>query len=165
LLGTWSGKGTEVWTPSASNLLQVIVSIQGLILVDEPYYNEAGYGRQKGTSIASENSRLYNEMVVIKMIQSMTKMLSSPHKAFDTQIRQHITKTGHQLMQRYQNWAKLSEICISQSITTAEQLAQSEHLSPDMSLPPFPLLPASHGFCLSLNKAILHFNETLNTFK
>ena len=30
LLGTWSGKGTEVWTLH-SNLLQVIVSIQGKI--------------------------------------------------------------------------------------------------------------------------------------
>lgn len=32
LLGTWSGKGTEVWT-SQSNLLQVIISIQGLYLI------------------------------------------------------------------------------------------------------------------------------------
>ena len=31
LLGTWSGKGTETWTPN-SNLLQLLVSIQGLIL-------------------------------------------------------------------------------------------------------------------------------------
>lgn len=29
LLGTWSGKGTELWTPN-SNLLQVIVSFQGM---------------------------------------------------------------------------------------------------------------------------------------
>ena len=28
LLGTWSGKGTELWS-SSSNLLQVIISIQG----------------------------------------------------------------------------------------------------------------------------------------
>lgn len=47
LLGTWAGKGSEVWGP-CSTLLQVIVSIQGLILVPEPYYNEAGYERQKG---------------------------------------------------------------------------------------------------------------------
>lgn len=47
LLGTWSGKGSEVWGPN-STLLQVIVSIQGLILVIEPYYNEAGYEKQKG---------------------------------------------------------------------------------------------------------------------
>ena len=28
LLGTWSGKGTESWTPN-SNMLQLLVSIQG----------------------------------------------------------------------------------------------------------------------------------------
>jgi hypothetical protein len=32
-------------------LLQVIVSIQGLILVDEPYYNEAGYEKQRGKEL------------------------------------------------------------------------------------------------------------------
>ena len=29
LLGTWSGKGTEVWNHKHSNLLQVLLSIQG----------------------------------------------------------------------------------------------------------------------------------------
>ena len=29
LLGTWSGKGTETWTPN-SNMLQLLVSIQGM---------------------------------------------------------------------------------------------------------------------------------------
>lgn len=47
LLGTWSGRESEVWGPN-STLLQVIVSIQGLILVAEPYFNEAGYEKQKG---------------------------------------------------------------------------------------------------------------------
>lgn len=31
---------TEVWKPASSSLLQVLVSIQGLILVEKPYYNE-----------------------------------------------------------------------------------------------------------------------------
>ena len=31
LLGTWSGKGVEVWS-SQSNMLQVVLSVQGLIL-------------------------------------------------------------------------------------------------------------------------------------
>ncbi|XP_026317784.1 (E3-independent) E2 ubiquitin-conjugating enzyme UBE2O [Hyposmocoma kahamanoa] len=47
LLGTWSGRGVEVWGKDSS-LLQVIVSLQGLILNAEPYFNEAGYERQKG---------------------------------------------------------------------------------------------------------------------
>lgn len=47
LLGTWTGKGTEKWGTNSS-LLQLIVSIQGLILVPEPYFNEAGYEKQVG---------------------------------------------------------------------------------------------------------------------
>lgn len=47
LLGTWSGRGVEVWGKDSS-LLQVIVSLQGLILNSEPYFNEAGYEKQKG---------------------------------------------------------------------------------------------------------------------
>jgi len=42
LLGTWSGKGNENWS-SQSNLLQVLVSLQGLVLVSQPYFNEAGF--------------------------------------------------------------------------------------------------------------------------
>ncbi|XP_054155323.1 (E3-independent) E2 ubiquitin-conjugating enzyme-like isoform X2 [Oppia nitens] len=165
LLGTWSGKGTEVWSPITSNLLQVIVSIQGLILVAEPYYNEAGYQKQKGTTMANENSRLYNEMVVIKMIQSMTKMLSLPHEAFERQMRDHIQKISDKFIERVKNWEKVSQMCISESITTLDELVLSESMKNLIQvLPPFPLLPASHGFCLSLNKAIVNFEETLGLF-
>lgn len=44
LLGTWPAqRPEEKWGPK-STLLQVIVSIQGLILVEEPYFNEPGTG-------------------------------------------------------------------------------------------------------------------------
>ena len=52
----------------------MLVSIQGLILVAEPYYNEAGYERQKGSRIGAENARMYNEMAVLKMTQHMGKL-------------------------------------------------------------------------------------------
>ncbi len=161
LLGTWNGKGTEVWSASASNLLQVIVSIQGLILVAEPYYNEAGYLKQRGTSIANDNSRLYNEMVVIKLIQSMTKLLLTPPKTFETTIREHIVRIGHKFIERHENWASISELCISKSITTIEELNKFKELR---NLPQFPLLPASYGFCLTLKKSIALFRDTLLSF-
>ena len=164
LLGTWTGKGTEVWAPNTSNILQVIISIQGLILVAEPYYNEAGYGKQKGTTIANENSRLYNEMVVIKMIQSMTKMAITPPNTFKAQIQRKIVGMADKFIERHKNWLKISETCISKSITSPEELYERKELTNDFVLPPFPLLPASHGFCLSLSKAILVFEETLKTF-
>ncbi|XP_071750080.1 (E3-independent) E2 ubiquitin-conjugating enzyme-like isoform X2 [Lepeophtheirus salmonis] len=61
LLRTWNDKGTEIWTPN-SNLLQLLLSIQGLILVKEPYFNEAGYESQKFTKHGEENSWIYNEI-------------------------------------------------------------------------------------------------------
>jgi baculoviral IAP repeat-containing protein 6 len=44
LLGTWAGPG---WDAQHSTLLQVLVSIQALILVPDPYYNEPGYGEPR----------------------------------------------------------------------------------------------------------------------
>ena len=42
LLGTWSGSAGESWDPKVSSLLQLAVSIQSLIFVSEPYFNEPG---------------------------------------------------------------------------------------------------------------------------
>lgn len=40
LLGTWDGDKGESWNAQTSTLLQVLVSIQSLILVPEPFFNE-----------------------------------------------------------------------------------------------------------------------------
>ena len=46
LLGTWQGPG---WVPGKSTLLQVLISIQSMILCDEPYLNEPGWATEAGT--------------------------------------------------------------------------------------------------------------------
>ena len=45
LLGTWSGQDGETWNKDTSTFLQVLVSIQSLILVEDPYFNEPGWER------------------------------------------------------------------------------------------------------------------------
>ena len=40
--GTWSGAKGETWDPAVSTTLQVIVSVQSLILWPRPYFNERG---------------------------------------------------------------------------------------------------------------------------
>lgn len=40
LLGTWPGGPNEGWAPYKSTLLQVLVSIQSMILIDLPWFNE-----------------------------------------------------------------------------------------------------------------------------
>jgi ubiquitin-conjugating enzyme E2 O len=62
LLGTWHAdeKG-ENWSPARSTILQVLVSLLGLVLVKEPYYNEAGFEVRAGLADATVPSALYSE--------------------------------------------------------------------------------------------------------
>ncbi|XP_029102872.1 ubiquitin-conjugating enzyme E2O isoform X3 [Scleropages formosus] len=108
LLGTWIGKGTERWT-SKSSLLQVLISIQGLILVNEPYYNEAGFDSDRGLQEGYENSRCYNEMALIKMVQSMTQLLQHPVEVFQQEIWEHFSASGWRLVHRLEAWLEINE--------------------------------------------------------
>lgn len=41
LLGTWHGSHhSEKWDPKNANLWRILISIQGMILVEDPYFNE-----------------------------------------------------------------------------------------------------------------------------
>lgn len=65
ILGTWSGDCTETWNAARSSLLQAFVSIQGLVLVKEPWFCEPGYEKLRGTEEGAVNSRLYNEKAYV----------------------------------------------------------------------------------------------------
>lgn len=169
LLGTWSGKGTEVWTLH-SNLLQVIVSIQGLILVSEPYFNEAGYEKQKGSQQGKENSRMYNEMAVLKLVQALAKLILQPPQVFQEEILQHFRQTAHKLLKRLDTWLDISERYNStHPITPTTPTSFREIHGPAISnvlnaqLPEFPLIPASKGFCLTLRKTVVMFRDVLSS--
>lgn len=109
LLGTWIGKGTERWT-SKSSLLQVLISIQGLILVNEPYYNEAGFDSDRGLQEGYENSRCYNEMTLIRVVQSMMQLLRRPVEVFEHEIREHFRCHGWRLVSRIESWLETNEL-------------------------------------------------------
>jgi len=95
LLGTWSGSGVEVWDAAHSNILQVVLSIQGLILgVKEPYYLEAGYDKHRGTPEGAANSLVYNERSFLLSVQQMKKLIEHPPPEFKTLI--HHTFKQHQ---------------------------------------------------------------------
>ncbi|XP_068631681.1 (E3-independent) E2 ubiquitin-conjugating enzyme [Battus philenor] len=143
LLGTWSGRGVEVWGKDSS-LLQVIVSLQGLILNAEPYFNEAGYEKQKGTQQGKENSRMYNEMVLLKLVQSMTRMVLNPPEPFREEVLTHMRGAAAGLCRRLESLVLLSGGGAA-----------------DAQPPDYPLLPASRGFCLTLRSSLDAFRAAL----
>lgn len=55
LLGTWAGPG---WEPGKSTLLQVLISIQSLIMVPQPMFNEPGY-EVSDRSLMMRDRRVY----------------------------------------------------------------------------------------------------------
>ncbi|KAJ6256487.1 hypothetical protein Dda_8349 [Drechslerella dactyloides] len=67
ILGTWpGGTDSEEWQPGKSTLLQILVSIQALVLCSEPYYNEPGFDAIPD----SDASKLYNEQVQLNSIRT-----------------------------------------------------------------------------------------------
>lgn len=80
LLNTWTGSGTEVWNPGGSTILQVLLSLQALVLNEKPYFNEAGYDKQIGRAEGEKNSVSYNENAFLVTCKSMLYLLHKPPK-------------------------------------------------------------------------------------
>ena len=77
LLGTWSGESSESWRGADSSLLQIALSLQGLVLGDaEPYYLEAGYERQRGTEEGARNARRYAESALVLVTRHLTHVVA-----------------------------------------------------------------------------------------
>lgn len=80
LLGTWPGDKCENWISNKSTMLQVLVSIQALILNVKPFFNEPGYeSRYKGWE-GEMRSTKYNEDVFILSMKTMVYTLNKPPK-------------------------------------------------------------------------------------
>ncbi|KAJ6839040.1 putative ubiquitin-conjugating enzyme E2 23 [Iris pallida] len=98
LLNTWSGKGNEVWDPSSSSILQVLVSLQGLVLNSKPYFNEAGYEKQVGTIEGEKNSLPYNENTYLLNLKSMMYLMRRPPMHFEGFVRDHFRNRGRYIL-------------------------------------------------------------------
>lgn len=82
LLNTWGGKGTERWCPDKSTILQVLLSLQGLVLNEKPYYNEPGI--KPAWSWES-----YNADVFALSCKTMLYLMKKPARNFECFIAAH----------------------------------------------------------------------------
>ncbi|XVE93879.1 hypothetical protein REPUB_Repub01dG0232700 [Reevesia pubescens] len=98
LLNTWTGRGNEVWDPSSSSILQVLVSLQGLVLNAKPYFNEAGYDKQVGTAEGEKNSLAYNENTFLLNCKSMMYLMRKLPKDFEELVRDHFRRCGYYIL-------------------------------------------------------------------
>ena len=105
LLGTWSG---PAWQPGESTLLQVLVSIQSLILVPDPYFNEPGWECQRGTENGKKLSQDYNNKIREYTLRAaIFPFLESggPYPEFQAAVVTHFKLKRHYLQQQLAQWA------------------------------------------------------------
>lgn len=98
----------DSWCPSLNPSVSVLPA--GLILVNEPYYNEAGFDSDRGLQEGYENSRCYNEMTLIRVVQSMMQLLRRPVEVFEHEIREHFRCNGWRLVSRIESWLETNEL-------------------------------------------------------
>ncbi|KAJ7630782.1 hypothetical protein FB45DRAFT_916544 [Roridomyces roridus] len=87
ILGTWAGDKIESWHPARSSLLQALVSIQGLVLVKEPWFCEPAYEKLRGTEEGIVNSRLYSEKAFVLSRGFVRRALELPPGGLESEIR------------------------------------------------------------------------------
>ncbi|CAE8650192.1 unnamed protein product, partial [Polarella glacialis] len=100
LLGTWSGRESETWSAERSNLLQVLVSILGLVLNTEPYYNEPGFERERDTPQGALRSQRYNESVALSSYHLMLRVLRAPPTDFAKIVQRHFADRRDAILRR-----------------------------------------------------------------
>jgi baculoviral IAP repeat-containing protein 6 len=110
LLGTWEGDQAEKWDPINSRMLQVLVSIQSLILVPEPYFNEPGFEREIGTEHGELRSREYSQMVregCVRWAMLDHMSMSSKHfPEFREVFHIHFYKRSQTIQETVAAWVK-----------------------------------------------------------
>ncbi|KAG8528240.1 uncharacterized protein KY384_007157 [Bacidia gigantensis] len=101
LLGTWnSERDNEAWSPR-STTLQIIVSILGLVLVREPYYNEAGYEALVNTPDSRLPSALYNEKAYVMSKNFVKVALMTPPSGLEAVVQWlYVDIEGPELLRR-----------------------------------------------------------------
>jgi hypothetical protein len=102
-LGTWSG---EKWTPE-STMMQLLVSIQSLILIEEPYFNEPGYQNSYGSHEGTKRSEAYNKNIRKQNINwGIINALKNPAPEFESVIMKHFEHKRFDIMEMIDKWTK-----------------------------------------------------------
>lgn len=114
------------WVSGQSTLLQVLISIQSLILVPDPYFNEPAYEILRGTPQGDAKNKAYNQIIrsytVAAAIEShLSEILgnTNPYVEFESVMIKHFLEKRSIIQKELWTWvrddhklaAKVGNIC------------------------------------------------------
>jgi ubiquitin-protein ligase len=106
LLGTWSGSESEKWNSKTSTFLQVMVSIQSLIFIEQPYFNEPGLEKFINTTKGNNESNIYNLKIQPKTIElAMIDMINNPPIGFEEVVKEHFKLKKDEIINKTLIWS------------------------------------------------------------
>ena len=129
LLGTWTGNKNENWNPLTSTFLQIMISIQSFILIEEPYFNEPGYENKIGTEYGIAASKLYNNNIYPNTIDyCMINMINNPPHGFKEIVDNHFKLKKLEIINNLYEWNKnCQSINIEKNIEKLELLLNNKY--------------------------------------
>ncbi|KAI5475908.1 ubiquitin-conjugating enzyme E2 O [Pseudohyphozyma bogoriensis] len=158
LLGTWSGEKSESWSGARSSILQILISIQSLIMVEQPYYTEPGFEKQSSTIEGQTASDLYNERTFVLTRAFVNRAVEYPPTSFGAEIKAYyftgLPNTGPGALKGIAEQAKkmLEESEAFHKEKSEEEEEGERKRPPSAVLPEMKVL--TEGACLSLKRTL-----------
>lgn len=132
LLNTWPGKANEKWKPEKSTILQVLVSLQGLVLNEKPYYNEP-------LRFLGGSWKFYNETIFVLSCKTMLFSLQDPPKNFKTFVAAHFRERACTILRACKDYREnrvlvgfFGSSCKEKSKVSSSFKKSMEKLYPDL---------------------------------
>lgn len=145
LLGTWQGQDGESWNKQTSTFLQVLISIQSLILVDEPYYNEPGWERDMHSEAGMKKAFNYSDNIRYNTLKwAIVNQYENPPPGFENFIKQHFYLKKEEILDVTEKWI-MESIKFKEEMTKlrdkfksffSDELNEKEVDSDEMSIDP-----------------------------
>lgn len=107
LLGTWRGSSTEMWDPKLSTILQLLLSIQAIIMSSEVYFNEPGYEYEMNTPEGAMKNTAYSNIVRYCNIKfAMIEAIRNPPNGFEQVLRASFWLKKEMILEEVRQWVE-----------------------------------------------------------
>ena len=108
------------------SVLQVLVSIQSMILSDQPYFNEPGFQSYAGTTTGQINSASYNKDIRLQNLRhALCPALTKPAPAFKDVLAAHFRHRKEFILKMLDNW-KAKDASMAQLVQEIKKLLNNQ---------------------------------------
>ncbi|KAE9964581.1 hypothetical protein BLS_008218 [Venturia inaequalis] len=128
LLGTWQGQPWIAAGPNKSTLLQLLISIQAMILCAEPWYNEPGREVRPNPAISADYNRYIQGLTIPHALTSWLRRDKVDDPIWKEVIEKHFHFNGQAILRSVRAWSEEAE----------EYLRKTALLAPMIRSPPLP---------------------------